>query len=101
MPEASVQSEAKCEAVDMKMICYSHTLKHKKGLYTQPRLESESFWNSEMTNLLDFVRIGKVLIAGRMAQLGSARPSERDVPNSIPDDITSLFQLVSFLCSFD
>ena len=25
------QSEAKCEAIDMKMICYSHTLKHKKG----------------------------------------------------------------------
>ena len=95
------QSEAKCEAIDMKMICYSHTLKHKKGFCTQPCLESESFWNSEMTYLLDFVRIGKVLFAARMAQLGSARPSEREVPSSIPDDITSLFQLLSFLSSFD
>ena len=31
----------------------------------------------------------------------SARPSEREVPSSIPGDITSLFQLLSFLCSFD
>ena len=54
-----------------------------------------------MTYSLDFVRIGKVLFAARMAQLGSARSSEREVPSSIPDDITSLFQLLSFLCSFD
>ena len=31
----------------------------------------------------------------------SARPSVREVPSSIPGDITSLFQLGFFLCSFD
>ena len=37
----------------------------------------------------------------RVAQLVSARPSMREVPSSIPGDITSLSQLLSFLCSFD
>ena len=37
----------------------------------------------------------------RVAQLVSARPSVHEVPSSIPGDITSLFQLLSFLCSFD
>ena len=31
----------------------------------------------------------------------SARPSVREVPSSIPGDNTSLFQLLSFLYSFD
>ena len=54
-----------------------------------------------MAYLLDFVRIGKVLIAARVAQLVSARPSVREVPSSIRGDIISLFQILSFLCSFD
>ena len=39
--------------------------------------------------------------AARVAQLVSARPSMRVVPSSIPGDITSLCQLLSFLCSFN
>ena len=35
------------------------------------------------------------------AQLVSAQPSVREVPSSIPGDITSLFQLLSCLCSFN
>ena len=34
-------------------------------------------------------------------QLVSAWPSVHEVPSSIPGDIASLFQLLSFLCSFD
>ena len=36
-----------------------------------------------------------------MAQLVSAQPSVREVPSSIPGVNTPLFQLLSFLCSFD
>ena len=43
------QSEAKCEAINMNMIFHSDV---NKRIFTrkvfQPRLESESFWNSEM-----------------------------------------------------
>ena len=39
--------------------------------------------------------------SARVQSWFSARPSEREVPSSIPGDITSLFQLLSFLCSFD
>ena len=35
-----------------------------------------------------------------MARLASARPLVREVPSSRPGQITSLFQLLSFLCSF-
>ena len=35
----------------------------------------------------------------RVARLVSARPLVREVPSSIPDDIISLFYLLSFLCS--
>ena len=38
------ESEAKCEAIDMYMMFHSHA----NNLVFQPRLESESFWNSEM-----------------------------------------------------
>ena len=41
------------------------------------------------------------LTGARVAKLVSARPSVREVPSSIPGDIASLFQLLSFLCSFD
>ena len=40
------QSKAKCKAIDMKMIYYSHANKthfHNKGFCTLPRFESESF----------------------------------------------------------
>ena len=37
----------------------------------------------------------------RVAQLVSAQPSVREVPSPIPGVNTSLFQLLSFLCSFD
>ena len=51
-PKPLFQSEAKCEAIDMKIVFYPHarkTHRHKKGTFcTQPRLESESFWSSEM-----------------------------------------------------
>ena len=39
--------------------------------------------------------------SARVQSWFSARPSVREVPSSIPGDITSLFQLLSFLCSFD
>jgi len=42
-----------------------------------------------------------LLLGARVAQLLSAQPSVLEVPNSIPGDITPLFQLLSFLCSFD
>ena len=35
----------------------------------------------------------------RVAQLVSAQPSVREIPSSIPGVNTSLFQLLSFLCS--
>ena len=44
------QSEAKCEAIDMKMIFnydVNKTLLHNKG-FALSLVESESFWNSEM-----------------------------------------------------
>ena len=42
------------------------------------------------------------LTGARVAwQLVSAWPSVHEVPSSIPGDIASLFQLLSFLCSFD
>ena len=37
---------------------------------------------------------------GCRAQLISALPSVPEVPRSIPGDITSLLQLLSFLCNF-
>ena len=43
----------------------------------------------------------RVPFRAKVAQLVSAWPSVRGVPSSIPGDITSLFQLLSFLCSFD
>ena len=46
-PKPLFQSDAKWEAIDMKMGFYSHANKthfHEKGF----ALESESFWNSEM-----------------------------------------------------
>ena len=39
--------------------------------------------------------------SARVQSWSSARPSVREVPSSIPGDITSLFQLGFFLCSFD
>ena len=39
--------------------------------------------------------------SARVQSWFSARPSVREVPSSIPGDITSLFQLGFFLCSFD
>ena len=57
-------------------------------------------WNKKETNI--DIGIHNIIITGaRVAQLVSARPSVREVPSSIPGDITSLFQLLSFLCSFD
>ena len=44
------QSEAKCEAIDMKMFLYSHaniTHFHKIGFCTKPRSKNKSFTNSE------------------------------------------------------
>ena len=72
----------------MKMIFYAHALKHKKGF------------------TLSFVLKLKVRVFGtrneaRVAQLVSARPSVGEVPSSIRGDIISLFQILSFLCSFD
>ena len=45
------QSEAKCEAIDMKMIFNYDAIKthfHNRRFRTYPRFESEIFWNSEM-----------------------------------------------------
>ena len=46
------ESEAKCRAIDMKVIFYSHANKthfHKKSFaLLRPHFESGSFWNSEM-----------------------------------------------------
>ena len=39
--------------------------------------------------------------SARVQSWFSPRPSVREVPSSIPGDITSLFQLGFFLCSFD
>ena len=45
---------------------------------------------------------GRTVASGNKdAQLASARPLVREVPNSIPGDVTSLFQLLSALCSFN
>ena len=82
------------------MICYSHTLKHKKDF------DLASTWKWEFLELGNglFIRLCKnreSLIAARVAQLVSARPSVREVPISIRGDIISLFQILSFLCSFD
>ena len=46
------QSETMCEAIDMKMIIYSHAYKthfHNKGFTLSLVLKSESFWNSELS----------------------------------------------------
>ena len=37
----------------------------------------------------------------RMVQMFSARPLVRKIPRSFPSDIISLFQHLSFLCSFN
>ena len=43
----------------------------------------------------------RVPFRAKVAKLVSAWPSVRGVPSSIPGDITSSFQLLSFLCSFN
>ena len=45
-------SEAKCEAIDMKMRFYSPAMKliFKKRFCTQPRYESERFWKLEIAH---------------------------------------------------
>ena len=46
------QSETMYEAIDMKMIIYSHANKthfHNKGFTLSFVLKNESFWNSELS----------------------------------------------------
>ena len=51
---------------------------------------------------LDQMQRATFLTGARVAwQLVSAWPSVHEVPSSIAGDIASLFQLLSFLCSFD
>ena len=51
---ALLKSEAKREAIDMKMMFHSQAnyikLVFTRKFCTQPRFESESFWNSEMAH---------------------------------------------------
>ena len=61
------QSEAKCEAIDMNMIFYSHANRThfhiftRKGLHL-PRFEIESFWKSEIAYLIEDLSIFSLMI---------------------------------------
>ena len=48
MPKPLFQSEAKCEAIDMKMSFYSHA---NKTHLASAHFGSKSFWNSEMVHV--------------------------------------------------
>ena len=52
------QSDAKCEAIDMKMIFNYHA--NKTHFRTSPRFESEIFWNSEMASSMTL--LSKLLV---------------------------------------
>ena len=60
-------------------------------------------WPSSFLASLHGVFVSATFLTGaRVAwQLVSAWPSVHEVPSSIPGDIAALFQLLSFLCSFD
>ena len=57
-PHPLFQSEAKCKAIDMKMILYSHPNKthFPRKVLQLACFERESFWNTEMTHCIQLFR---------------------------------------------
>ena len=57
-PHPLFQSEAKCKAIDMKMILYSHANKthFPRKVLQLACFERESFWNTEMTHCIQLFR---------------------------------------------
>ena len=89
---------------------------HQENYLRNRKRKNKQLWNiynfsEDQKKRMIFYREGIVIspkfslknniLKARVVHLVSARPSVHEVLNLIPGDITSLFQLLSFLCSFD